>query len=55
MAATTEEMKHSQKMLSLVADAASSSMLMFWQVDWRLRQLANFYSTCGRKEIADKN
>jgi hypothetical protein len=33
MAATTEETKHSQKMPSLVADTASSSMPMFWQAD----------------------
>jgi hypothetical protein len=55
MAATTEEMKHSQKMLSLVADAASSSMPMFWRADWRRRQLANSHSTCRGKETADKN
>jgi hypothetical protein len=55
MAATTEGMNHSQKMLSLVADAASSSMLMFWRADWRRRQLVNSHSTCGGKETTDKN
>jgi hypothetical protein len=55
MAATTEETKHSQIMPSLVADTASSSMLMFWQADWRRRQLANSHSRCGRKETTDKN